>query len=156
YNEIINIILSNTDTLVDNGDGTFTHTAVDGTILTFDANTTTYVNNGDGTYTFSNANGATMTIDIIGDVVNNIVNEGDIYNEIINIILGNSDELVDNGDGTFTHTAVDGTVVVFDANTTTFINNGNGTYTFTNANGDTMIVDVIGDVVTNIQNQGDI
>src|SRR5690606_4480306 len=46
-----------TDTLVDNGDGTFTHTAVDGTVVVFDANTTTYVNNGDGTYTFTNANG---------------------------------------------------------------------------------------------------
>src|SRR5690554_2631396 len=156
YNEIINIILQNTDELVDNGDGTFTHTAVDGTVLVFDANTTSYVNNGDGTYTFTNANGASMVIDVIGDVVNNIINEGDIYDEIINIILQNSDELVDNGDGTFTHTAVDGTVLVFDANTTTFVNNGDGTYTFTNDNGESMLVDVIGDVVNNIQNEGDI
>src|SRR5690554_6091498 len=156
YNEIINIILQNTDELVDNGDGTFTHTAVDGTVLVFDANTTSYVNNGDGTYTFTNANGATMTIDVIGDVVNNIINEGDIYDEIINIILQNSDELVDNGDGTFTHTAVDGTVLVFDANTTSYVNNGDGSYTFTNANGDSMTIDIIADVVTNIQNQGDI
>src|SRR5690554_3909015 len=156
YNEIVNIILQNSDELVDNGDGTFTHTAVDGTVLLFDANTTSYVNNGDGTYTFTNANGATMTIDVIGDVVNNIINEGDIYDEIINIILQNSDELVDNGDGTFTHTAVDGTVLIFDANTTTFVDNGDGTYTFTNDNGESMLVDVIGDVVTNIQNQGDI
>src|SRR5690554_3650001 len=156
YDEIIDIILQNTDELVDNGDGTFTHTAVDGTVLVFDANTTSYVNNGDGTYTFTNANGATMTIDVIGDVVNNIINEGDIYDEIINIILQNSDELVDNGDGTFTHTAVDGTVLIFDANTTTFVDNGDGTYTFTNDNGESMLVDVIGDVVTNIQNQGDI
>src|SRR5690554_3462002 len=156
YNEIINIILQNTDELVDNGDGTFTHTAVDGTVLVFDANTTSYVNNGDGTYTFTNANGASMVIDVIGDVVNNIINEEDIYDEIINIILQNSDELVDNGDGTFTHTAVDGTVLVFDANTTTFVNNGDGTYTFTNDNGESMLVDVIGDVVNNIQNEGDI
>src|SRR5690554_2614043 len=156
YNEIINIILQNTDELVDNGDGTFTHTAVDGTVLVFDANTTSYVNNGDGTYTFTNANGASMVIDVIGDVVNNIINEGDIYDEIINIILQNSDELVDNGDGTFTHTAVDGTVLVFDANTTSYVNNGDGSYTFTNANGDSMTIDIIADVVTNIQNQGDI
>src|SRR5690554_3057018 len=144
------------DALVDNGDGTFTHTAVDGTVIIFDANTTTYVNNGDGTYTFTNANGASMTIDVIGDVINNIINEGDIYDEIIDIILQNTDELVDNGDGTFTHTAVDGTVLVFDANTTSYVNNGDGSYTFTNANGDSMTIDIIADVVTNIQNQGDI
>src|SRR5690554_4740573 len=144
------------DALVDNGDGTFTHTAVDGTVIIFDANTTTYVNNGDGTYTFTNANGASMTIDVIGDVINNIINEGDIYDEIIDIILQNTDELVDNGDGTFTHTAVDGTVLVFDANTTSYVNNGDGSYAFTNANGDSMTIDIIADVVTNIQNQGDI
>ncbi|MFC3199814.1 hypothetical protein ACFOET_19505, partial [Parapedobacter deserti] len=40
------------------------------------------------------------------------------YNEIVSIInnqiVANSDALVDNGDGTFTHTAADGTVVTFD------------------------------------------
>ncbi|MCL6296729.1 beta strand repeat-containing protein, partial [Jejuia spongiicola] len=138
------------------GDGTFTHTAADGTIVIFDANTTTMTNNGDGTYTFTNANGDTITVDVIGDVVTNIQNQGDIYNEIINVINANSDVLQDNGDGTFTHTAADGTIVTFDANTTTMTNNGDGTYTFTNANGDTITVDVIGNVVTNIQNQGDI
>jgi len=49
-------------------------------------------------------------------VVTNIQNQGDVYNEIINIITANSDALVDNGNGTFTHTAADGTVVTFDAN----------------------------------------
>ncbi len=156
YNELINVINANSDILQDNGDGTFTHTAADGTIVIFDANTTTMTNNGDGTYTFTNANGDTITVDVIGDVVTNIQNQGDIYNEIINVINANSDVLQDNGDGTFTHTAADGTIVTFDANTTTMTNNGDGTYTFTNANGDTITVDVIGDVVTNIQNQGDI
>ena len=71
--------------------------------MVFDANTTSYINNGDGTYTFTNANGQSMTIDVIADVVTNIQNEGAIYDEILNMILQNSDELVDNGDGTFTH-----------------------------------------------------
>jgi hypothetical protein len=156
YTEIINLLQNNTDTLQDNGDGTFTHTAVDGTQLIFDANTTTYVNNNDGTYTFTNANGATMTIDVIADVVTNIQNQGDVYTEIINLLQNNTDSLQDNGDGTFTHTAVDGTQLIFDANTTTYVNNNDGTYTFTNANGATMTIDVIADVVTNIQNQGDV
>src|SRR5690554_2223178 len=156
YSEIINILEQESDSFVDNGDGTFTHTSVDGTTVTFDANTTAMIDNGDGTYTFTNANGDTITVDVVGDVVTNIQNQGDIYSEIINILEQESDSFVDNGDGTFTHTSVDGTTVTFDANTTAMIDNGDGTYTFTNANGDTITVDVVGDVVTNIQNQGDI
>ncbi|WP_310993270.1 hypothetical protein, partial [Aequorivita marina] len=156
YNEIVSIVIANSDIFVDNGDGTFTHTTVDGDVVTFDANTTTMANNGDGTYVFTNANGDSVTVDVIGDVVTNIQNQGDIYNEIVSIVIANSDIFVDNGDGTFTHTTVDGDVVTFDANTTTMVNNGDGTYVFTNANGDSVTVDVIGDVVTNIQNQGDI
>src|SRR5690554_6767857 len=154
YDEIMALILAGSDKFVDNGDGTFTHTTVDGIVVTFDANTTTMTNNGDGTYTFTNDNGDTITVDVIGDVVTNIQNQGAIYDEIMALILAGSDKFVDNGDGTFTHTTVDGIVVTFDANTTTMTNNGDGTYTFTNDNGDTITVDVIGDVVTNIQNQG--
>src|SRR5690606_40202569 len=61
------IVTSNSDVLRDNGDGTFTHTAADGTVVTFDANTTAMVDNGDGTYTFTNANDDTITIDSVGD-----------------------------------------------------------------------------------------
>ncbi|NGX85318.1 collagen-like protein, partial [Aequorivita sp. KMM 9714] len=146
------------DLFVDNGDGTFTHTTVNGDVITFDANTTTLLDNGNGTYTLTNANGDTITVDVVGDVVTNIQNQGDIYNEIINLITNTtgSDLFVDNGDGTFTHTTVNGDVITFDANTTTLVDNGNGTYTLTNANGDSITIDVVGDVVTNIQNQGDI
>src|SRR5690606_4938469 len=108
YNEIRNIISANSDALVDNGDGTFTHTAVDGTVVTFDANTSTITDNGDGTYTVTNVDGTTVTIDVAGDVLTELQdNTSDIYNEIINLISQNvdSDVLVDNGDGTFTHTA---------------------------------------------------
>ncbi|TDQ72301.1 hypothetical protein, partial [Sphingobacterium yanglingense] len=111
---------------------------------------TTLVNNSDGTYTYTSEDKTITTVDIPADVVNNIKNEGAIYNEIINILNAKTDLFVDNGDGTFTHTTVDGKEVKFDANTLTMLDNNDGTYTFTNANGETVTVDVIGDVVTNI------
>src|SRR5690606_14151116 len=119
---------------------------------------TSIVNNNNGTYTFTNENGDTTLIDIVGDVLSNIDSQGSIYSAIINLINSQvgTDVFTDNGDGTFTHIAQDGTSVSFDANTLTMVSNGDGTYTFTNANGQTITVDVIADVVTNIQNQGDI
>src|SRR5690606_30988712 len=118
---------SNSDALVDNGDGTFTHTAADGTVVTFDADRKSVVENGDGTYTFTNANGDTITIDSVGDIINNfedfvtnnpVTVDGTTYTSVEEyfetIVTSNSDALVDNGDGTFTHTAADGTVVTFD------------------------------------------
>mgnify|MGYP004721387099 CR=1 FL=1 len=44
---------------MDNGDGTYRHTAVDGTVVTIDANTTT-VTVADGVYTFLDGNGDTI------------------------------------------------------------------------------------------------
>merc|ERR1739841_90164 len=120
YTEIINLLETNSDVLVDNGDGTFTHTAVDGTQLTFDANTVTYTNNNDGTYTFTNDNGESLTVDIINEVATDIQNQGDVYNEIINVLEANRAVLVDNGDRAFTHPAVDGTELTFDANTVSY------------------------------------
>src|SRR5690606_5031792 len=115
------IVTSNSDALVDNGDGTFHHTAADGSVVTFDANTTAMVDNGDGTYTFTNANGDTITIDSVGDIINNfedfvtnnpVTVDGTTYTSVEEyfetIVTSNSDALVDNGDGTFTHTAADG------------------------------------------------
>src|SRR3546814_7863620 len=87
-----------------------------------------------GTYTITNADGTTVTIDTPGDVLTELQdNTSDIYNEIQTLITANSDALLDNGDGTFTHTAADGTVVTFDATTSTVPDNGAGTYTITNA-----------------------
>src|SRR3546814_7378699 len=63
------LITANSDALLDIGDATFTHTAADGTIITFDANTSTVTDNGDGTYTITNADGTTVTIDTPGDVL---------------------------------------------------------------------------------------
>src|SRR5690554_4567721 len=147
YSEIINILEQESDSFVDNGDGTFTHTSVDGTTVTFDANTTAMIDNGDGSYTFTNANGETITVDVVGDVVTNIQNQGDIYTEILAVIIANSDTFVDNGDGTFTHTTVDGDVVTFDARTSSLINNGDGTFTFDNGNGIPVIIDIPATVV---------
>src|SRR5690606_9433869 len=114
-----------------NGDGTFTHTAADGTVVTFDANTTAMLNDGDASSNFTNANGDTITIYLVGDIINNfedfvtnnpVTVDGTTYTSVEEyfetIVTSNSDALVDNGDGTFTHTAADGTVVTFDANTT--------------------------------------
>jgi len=143
-------------TLTDNGDGTYTYTSEDGTAVTFDANTSTVTDNGDGTYTITNADGTTATIDVPGDVLTELQdNTSDIYTEVISLInteiVANSDALVDNGDGTFTHTAADGTVVIFDANTSTVTDNGDGTYTVTNADGTTVTIDVAGDVLAELQ-----
>src|SRR5690606_3834846 len=109
-------------------------------------------------------NGDTITIDSVGDIINNF--EEFVTNSAVTvdgatdrgteeyfetIVTGNSDVLVDNGDGTFTHTAADGTVVTFDANTTAMVDNGDGTYTFTNANGDTITIDSVGDIINNFE-----
>ncbi|MWB94712.1 hypothetical protein GON26_10080, partial [Flavobacterium sp. GA093] len=154
YNEIVNLLNSKSDKFADNGNGTFTHTTVDGKEVIFDANTTTVTNNGDGTYTVTNKKGETVKIDVVGDVVTNIKNEGPVYNEIVNLLNSKSDKFADNGNGTFTHTTVDGKEVIFDANTTTVTNNGDGTYTVANKKGETVKIDVVGDVVTNIKNEG--
>src|SRR5690606_40356471 len=158
------IVTSNSDALVDNGDGTFTHTAADGTVVTFDANTTAMVDNGDGTYTFTNANGDMITMESVEDITNldlrrvmnrSVTVDGTTYTSVEEyfetIVTSNSDVLRDNGDGTFTHTAADGTVVTFDANTTAMVDNGDGTYTFTNANGDTITIDSVGDIINNFE-----
>src|SRR5690606_35809179 len=97
YTEIVNLIGENVDSdaFVDNGDGTFTHTAADRTAVTFDANTSTVTDNGDGTYTITNADGTTVTIDVAGDVLTELQdNTSDIYNEIQNLITANSDAFV--------------------------------------------------------------
>src|SRR5690606_40465024 len=98
---------------------------------------TTLVDNNDGTYTYTSEDGTVTTVDVPADIVNQfdtIVNSGPVtvdgttYTSVEEyfetIVTSNSDALVDNGDGTFTHTAADGTVVTFDANTTAMVDNG--------------------------------
>ncbi|MBI6121485.1 hypothetical protein, partial [Salegentibacter maritimus] len=76
-----------------------------GNIIDFDANTTSYTENGGGSYTFTNDNGESITVTVVDDVVSNIQNQGAIYDEILSIIGNESDVLVDNNNGTYTHTA---------------------------------------------------
>src|SRR5690606_39979978 len=68
-----------TDILVDNGNGTFTHTTAGGTELTFSANTTK-VEEVDGVYTFTDGTGTIITIesDVIADTVAFDVRESDL------------------------------------------------------------------------------
>ncbi|MGO3720034.1 MAG: hypothetical protein ACTJGD_11920, partial [Mesonia hippocampi] len=115
----------------------------------------------DGTYQLLDANGDSLTIDVPNDVItnitqitndsdviteitelinNDIVNQGDIYTTINNILDTRTDEFIDNGNGTFTHVAVNGDSVTFDANTTTLTDNQDGTYTYKNeADSETII-----------------
>src|SRR5690606_22894750 len=141
-----------------------THTINFEDIVQANETVTTLVDNNDGTYTYTSEDGTVTTVDVPADIVNQfdtIVNSGPVtvdgttYTSIEEyfetIVTGNSDVLVDNGDGTFTHTAADGTVVTFDANTTAMVDNGDGTYTFTNANGDTITIDSVGDIINNFE-----
>jgi len=126
--------LDNID-LTDNGDGTFTYTDPEGNPINFDANTTSYSQDENGNYVFANDNGESITVTVVDDVVTNIQEEGAVYNEILDILGEESDVLQDNGNGTYTHTAVDGTELVIDANTAS-VSLENGVYTFNDGNGD--------------------
>lgn len=95
-----------TDSLVNNGDGTFTHTAVDGSISTIDVCALidnggcidSLVDNGNGTITHTAVDGTQTVINVC-----NLVADG-----------GCSDSLVNNHDGTFTHTSLSGVAVDID------------------------------------------
>src|SRR5690606_23988637 len=126
--------------------------------------TTTLVNNNDGTYTYTSEDGTVTVVDVPADVVNQfdtIVNSGPVtvdgttYTSVEEyfetIVTSNSDVLVDNGDGTFTHTAADGTVVTFDANSTAMVNNDHRTYNYNNTNGETQTINYVGDIINNIE-----
>src|SRR5699024_3297291 len=117
--------------------------------------------NGDGTYTFDNGDGSPVTIEVTGDILENIVNEGDIYNEIINVIEAESDELVDLGNGKYKHIAAGGSEVEFDVNTVNLEKvvdaDGNVSYIFKDGdNNEITTIDVADDILENIINEGDI
>ncbi|WP_286384999.1 hypothetical protein, partial [Myroides odoratimimus] len=133
------------DTLVNNNDGTYTHTTVAGDVVVIDANTTK-VEVLDGVYTFKNAKGDTITsIDtnakaIVFDNSNNgftSTNVQEALEELKTKLDGTSDTLVNNNDGTYTHTTVAGDVVIIDANTTK-VEVLDGVYTFKDGKGDTI------------------
>ena len=151
--DLMTIIDNVTDVLIDNQDGTFTHTASDGTLTTFDANTTTIVDNGAGTYIITNDNGNTITLDVIGDVVTNIQNQGDIYDEIITVITANETLTVlgMNADGiNLDYQDEDGNITQIDLSAvitanetlTTLVDNGDNTVTYTDEAGVATIIDL--------------
>ncbi|MCX2678358.1 hypothetical protein OOZ15_00240 [Galbibacter sp. EGI 63066] len=171
YNEILNTITTNSDALVDNGDGTFTHTAADGTVVTFDANTTTVTDNGDGTYTVTNADGTTITVDTNADTSTydntgsglTATNVQDALDEIA-ATAGIISPLVDNGDGTVTYTDEDGVATTVDFATmidtfetlTTIVDNGDGTFTYTDEDGNPTTIDIANlETLTTLVDNGD-
>src|SRR5699024_2265137 len=101
---------------------------------------TTLIDNENGTYLYTSEDGTQTLIDIPTSVVNDIINQGDVYTEIINLIDTNE------------------TVTIIE-------DHGNGTYTYYNENevdasgtivGAGVTSNVVGYVITNIQNQSDI
>lgn len=99
---------------------------------------TTLIDQGNGQFLYTSEDGTETTIDIPASVVYDIINEGAIYNEIIKLI--GSEETI-----------------------TVLEDHDNGTYTYYNETqvdadgaiiGPGVTIDVIGDVVTNIQNDG--
>ncbi|MGS2761112.1 hypothetical protein ACVBDU_02455, partial [Sinomicrobium sp. M5D2P9] len=145
-------------TLVDNQDGTFTYTNEAGEIVSFDANTTAMVDNGDGTYTFTNANGDTITVDVPSSVVENITNEGDIFNAIENLIKNIGGNVYYDGDQ-FTYLDENGDtqtinfeeLVQANETVTTLVDNANGTYTYTSEDGTETIINVPADVINQFE-----
>ncbi|UGU16296.1 hypothetical protein LS482_00155 [Sinomicrobium kalidii] len=125
-------------TLLDHQDGTFTYTNEEGIEVTFDANTTSMTDNNDGTYTFTNANGDSITVDVPSSVVDNITNEGDIFNAIENLIKSIGGNVYYDGNQ-FTYIDENGTtqeinfeeLVQANETLTSLVDNGDGTITYT-------------------------
>src|SRR5690554_4252536 len=137
------VIIDATDNVINNFENIVNNTNVLNELIEVLGDTYVGGNvNYDGdTFTYIDQTGNTQIVniqDIVENtIVENIQNLGDIYNEIINLLEQESDTLVNNGDGTYTHTAVDSTSVIIDANTTT-VTVTDGVYTFLNGNGDTI------------------
>src|SRR5690606_17550812 len=160
--DAIDEIVSNIDsgagvTLVDNTDGTVSLKAVDGTVLGI-VDKTAVTDNNDGTYILDTGNGIPVTIDTNADELafdnstNGFIstNVQGALEEIQTNLDNTTDVLKDNGDGTYTHTAVDGTPITIDANTTD-VSVVDGVYTFTDGTGTiitTIDTNVSADVVS--------
>ncbi|SER46283.1 hypothetical protein SAMN04488089_11675, partial [Myroides profundi] len=131
------------DTLVNNNDGTYTHTTVAGDIVIIDANTTK-VEVLDGVYTFKNAKGDTITsIDtnakaIAFDDSKSKLGADNVQDAIDNLLSkvgsGAGVTLVDNNDGTITLKSDDNTVLGT-VSKGSLTNNNDGTYTYDNGDG---------------------
>src|SRR5699024_690415 len=146
-----------TDELVDNNDGTYTHTAVDGTVVIIDANTTS-VTVVDGVYTFIDGdNQEITTIDTNADAIafddsGSNLGADNVQDAIDALVNANQSgagvTLIDNGDGTVTLQSENGD----DLGTITksdLTDNNDGTYTFNNTGdpADDVIIDIPASVI---------
>ena len=149
------------DSFVDNGDGTFTHTAVDGVVQDLDIC----------------ANLAFCDLEDMGNVL-----DGGTQGQILvldesfpgqptwiptTVILPTQvDTLTNNGDGTFTHDSIDGTDVTInvcqmlvDGNCTdSFANNGDGSITHIDVQNNNVTIDICSDILPNcfVENMGNV
>src|SRR5690554_2688335 len=151
------------DTLVDNGDGTYTHTTVAGDTIIIDANTVT-VTVTDGVYTFLDGTGNTITtIDTNADAIAyentaSGLTATDVQAAIDELSgqIGDLD-LVDNADGTFSLMGPDGTTILGTVSKSDLTDEGDGLFTFTNNDGsdvqfDVCSVEVVFDAASNVYN----
>src|SRR5690554_6360224 len=143
--EIASVAGGLSDTLVDNGDGTYTHTTVAGDTITIDANVVS-VTVSNGVYTFLDGAGTTITTIDTNAAAMDYDNSASgltattvqqAIDAIAAVAGGLSDTLVDNGDGTYTHTTVAGAAITIDANVVS-VTVSNGVYTFLDGAGTTI------------------
>lgn len=100
--------IPNTDTLTNNGNGTFTHRAIDGTQVTIDLKRTKFESLGGGQYRIT-----------------------DDYGSVVTFSIPDVPTVTDNGDGTFTFSNGADPDVTFDAKACTVVDNGGGSFTIT-------------------------
>ncbi|WP_268225898.1 hypothetical protein, partial [Sinomicrobium oceani] len=140
------------------------HTSVDGDVIVIDATRSAITDNGDGTYTIVNQDGDNVVINTnantsVYDNTNSGLSSGNVQDAIDELVTtintGSGVRLNDNGDGTVSLVAEDGTVLGT-VNKSSLTDNTDGTYTFDNGNGSPVTINVISDVADNIVNQGDI
>src|SRR5690554_1955296 len=158
--------------LVDNADGTFSLMGPDGTTILGTVSKSDLTDEGDGLFTFTNNDGSDVqfdvcSVEVVFDAASNVYNFLDntgaviasidmnasnvaydnatsgltatnvqaAIDEIVGLTGGLSDALVDNGDGTYTHTTVGGDAITIDANTLNITETTPGVYTFTDVDG---------------------
>ncbi|MGJ8685810.1 MAG: hypothetical protein ACSHWW_14360, partial [Nonlabens sp.] len=164
--------LTNSVSLIDNSDGTYTFTDALGNIITIqDTSISTLVDNANGTYTYTDETGVQTIIDTsimetltsLGINASQTALEYSDENGLITTIdltaviqnLETITTLADNSDGTFTYTSEDGTVTTIDTNaaetlTTLVLNADDTNLDYTDEDGTTTQLDFT-DLVANLE-----
>src|SRR5690606_17143958 len=161
--EIVGLAGGLSDDLVDNGDGTYTHTTVAGDTVTIDANTVD-VTVSNGVYTFLDGAGNTITtIDTNASAIGfdntaSGLTAIDVQAALDELATQIGDlDLVDNTDGTFSLMAPDGTTLLGTVSKSDLTDEGDGLFTFTNNYGSDVqfhvrSVEVVSDTAYNVYN----